>query len=110
MAQDAALQMTKLVEDEERMITHAAEVPVPCGSFLCPVGRADRPVHVQCDVLQPFAVMHRVNPLSRQIRKCRAIIIHCQNLSLKPPHLARGCCLFINSPSAHNLAHHRIER
>ena len=71
--------------------------------FLCPVGRADRTVHVQCDVLQPFAVMHRVNPLSRQIRKCRAIIIHCQNLSLKPPHLARGCCLFINSPSAHNL-------
>ena len=38
MAQDAALQMTKLVEDEERMITHAAEVPVPCGSFPVPRG------------------------------------------------------------------------
>lgn len=40
-AQGAAFQMTKLVEDEQRMIAHAAEKAVPGGAFLRAVGRTD---------------------------------------------------------------------
>lgn len=37
-AQGAAFEVRELVEDEQRVIAHAAEMPVPSRSFLCAVG------------------------------------------------------------------------
>ena len=53
VAQGAAFQHAELVEQEDRVITGAVEMPVPGGPFLIAMGGADRAVHVQHDVLQP---------------------------------------------------------
>ena len=62
--QGAAFKMTKLVEDEQRVIAHAAEVPVPGGALLRAVDRADRTVHVQRDPFGRLALMNPVDPVS----------------------------------------------
>ena len=38
--------MTKLIENEQGVVAHAAEVPVPRGALLCAMGRAERTVHI----------------------------------------------------------------
>ena len=63
-AQGAAFKMAELVEDEERVIAHAAEVTVPGGALLCAVGRADGTVHVQCDPGGRVALVNPVDPMS----------------------------------------------
>ena len=61
--QSAAFKMTKLIEDEQRVITHAAEMTVPGRVFLRSVGRADRAIHIQRDPLGRFAFVNPVDPL-----------------------------------------------
>jgi len=109
IAQGITFKVSKLVEDEKRVVAKAAVVPVPCRAFLRTVGRADRAIHVERDILQSFAVMHRVDPLARQVCQSSAIVAQYQYLSLEPPHLARGRGLSIHSPSTHYLTHHRIK-
>ena len=38
IAQGAAFQMAKLIEDEQRVIAVASEMPIPCGTFLTAMG------------------------------------------------------------------------
>ena len=109
-AQSAAFQMAKLVEDEQRVIAHAAEMPVPGRAFLRAVGRADRTVHVQRDPFGRLALVNPVDPLSRHISQRRAIVSRRQHLGLEPSHLACGRGLGINGPSSDHLPHHRIKR
>ena len=46
-------------------------MPIPGRPLLVAMGRADRAVHVQHDVLQPVAVMEAVNPLAVQVSQRR---------------------------------------
>jgi hypothetical protein len=62
--QGAPFQVAKLIEHEQRVITHAAELTVPGRTFLRAMGRADRTVHVQRDPLGRFALVKAVNLLS----------------------------------------------
>lgn len=41
-----ALQMAKLIEDEQRVITVVSEVPIPCGVFLMSMSWTDRAIHI----------------------------------------------------------------
>ena len=68
-AQGAAFQHAELVEQEVRVVAGAVKMPVPGRAFLITMGRADRAVHVQHDVLQPVAIMKAVNPRAVQIGK-----------------------------------------
>ena len=62
--QGAPFQVAKLIEHEQRVITHAAEVTVPGRTFLRAMGRADRAIHIQRDPLGRFAFVNPVDPLS----------------------------------------------
>ena len=67
MPQGAAFQHAELVEQEVGVVAGAVEVAIPGGTFLITMGRADRAVHVQHDILQPVAVMEPVDPLPVQV-------------------------------------------
>ena len=54
--------------------------------------------------------MNPVDPLSRQISQCSAIVSCRQYLGLKPSHLACGRYFGVNSALSNDLPHHRIER
>jgi hypothetical protein len=62
--QGAPFQVAKLIEHEQRVIAHAAEMPVLDGALLRAVGWADGTVHVQRDPLRRLALVKAVNPLS----------------------------------------------
>jgi hypothetical protein len=102
--------MTELVEDEQRVITHAAEMTVPGGALLRSMGRADRAIHIQRDPLRWLAFLNSVDPLTRHISQCSAIVGGCQHLGLETPHLACRGGIGIHSPSADDLPHNRIKR
>ena len=89
------------------MIAGAVEMPVPGGSFLIAMGRTDRAVHVQHDILEPVAVMEPVDPLPVQIGQRRPVLRHGQRLGLEPPHLRGRGCLRIDGTATDNLTHDR---
>ena len=62
----AAFQHAEPVEQKQRVEAGAVEMPVPGGALLRAMGRADRTVHVQHDVLQPVAIMETIDPLAIQ--------------------------------------------
>jgi|GEM_PF-3845846 len=43
-ARSAAFEVAMLFEDEQRVITHTAEMTVPCRAFLCAVCLTDRTI------------------------------------------------------------------
>jgi hypothetical protein len=109
VAQGAAFQHAELVEQKVRVVAGAVEMPVPGGSFLIAMGRADRAVHVQHDVLQPVAVMKPVDPLAVQVGQRRPVLGQGQRLGLEPPHLRGRGRLRIDGPATNNLSHDRIK-
>ena len=109
VAQGAAFQHAELVEQEVRVITGAFEMPVPGGPFLIAMGRADRAVHVQHDILQAVAIMEPVDPLPVQVGQRFPVLGQGQRLGLEPPHLGSRGRLRIDRPATHDLAHHGIE-
>ena len=84
-------------------------MPVPGGTFLIAMGRTDRAVHVQHDVLQPVAVVEPVDPLPVQIGQRRPVLRHGQRLGLEPPHLRGRGCLRIDGTATDDLAHDGIK-
>jgi hypothetical protein len=54
----AAFDIAKLVEHEQRVITHAAEVPIVGALFLLAIGRALARIHVEHDSLRRSPPVH----------------------------------------------------
>ena len=109
VTQGAPFQHAKLVEQEVRVVAGAVEMPVLGSTFLIVVGRADRAVHVQHDVLQPVAVMKPVDPLPVQVDQSLPVLGQGQRLGFEPPHLRGRGCLRIDGTATHDLAHDRIK-
>ncbi len=65
--QGAPLQIAELVEHEHRVIAPAAEMAVVGAAFLFAVGRALARIHVQHDDPRLTPLVHRLDPLARQI-------------------------------------------
>jgi len=107
--QGPAFQHPELVEQKQSMVTGAIKVPVPCRAFLIAMGRADRGIHVQHDILQPVAVMKPVDPLAVQIGQRRSVLSQGERLGLEPPNLRGRCRLRIDGTATNDLAHDRIE-
>ena len=70
-AQGAALQIAKLVEQEQRMIAGAFVMAVPDAQLLFAVRRADARIHVEHDASGRTAAMNLVDPLAGKIGKRR---------------------------------------
>lgn len=85
MSQGAALQHAELIEQEVRVIVSEVEMPVPGGTFLIAMGRADRIAHVLQHVLKPIAVVKPVEPLRVQVGQRGTVLGQSQRLDLEPP-------------------------
>ena len=108
VTKDATLQAPELVEQEQRVITGAAEVAVVRGTLLLTVGRADGAIHVEHDELRRIVVMNPVDPLARQISEGSEVLVDRQQLGLEPPHLAGRCSAALDRLAANDPAHRRI--
>src|ERR1019366_9943449 len=73
--QRTTFQITELVEDKQRMIAGAAEVPVVGSPFLFAIGRADAGIHVQNDALGRTTAMNPVYPSTAEIGECGKVPI-----------------------------------
>ena len=73
-------------------------MPVPVRTLLLAMGRTDRAVHVQHDLLQPLAVLEAVKPLAVQIGQRCPVLGQRQSLRLEPPHLRRRGALLHRVP------------
>ena len=82
-AQGTPLQIAKLVENEQRVITSAAEVAVVRAALLLPLGRALARIHVEHDDPGRSPLMHRVDPQARQIGERGEVLRSSQPLGLE---------------------------
>jgi hypothetical protein len=87
-AQDTPLQIAELVEHEQRMVAGAAEMAVVGAAFLFAVGRAFARIHVQHDDPRSTPLVHRLDPLARQIGEGSEVLWPRQPLGLEAAHLA----------------------
>jgi hypothetical protein len=106
--QGATLQIAKLVEHEQRMITGAAEMPIVGAAFLLAIGRALARIHVEHDGPWRTAGMHLVDPLARQIGKDGEVLRPGQPLGLEAAHLAGGGGRSRNRSVADHPTHRRV--
>ena len=107
--QDAALDIAELVEHEQRVVAGTAEVAVVGAAFLLAVGRALARIHVEHDHLRRSPLMHRVDPLARQIGEGGEVLGPRQPLGLEAPHLAgRGGAAQSIAPLADHPTHRRV--
>ena len=107
--QGTPLKVAELVEQEQGVITGAAEVAIIGRSLLVAVGRADAAVHVEDDLRRRATVMHTVDPLPGKIGKRGEVFLGGQNLRLEAPHLTGRGSLFRDSMAADNPPHDRVE-
>ena len=106
--QDAALQVAELVEDEQRVVTGTAEVPVPGRALLLAMGRALVTVHVEDDAVWRPPLMHPVDRGAGQVRERREVRLARQPLGLEAAHLAGRGRRTLHTLPADDGAHHRI--
>ena len=66
-------QIAELVEQKQRMVASAAEVPVVRRAFLLSVGLAERTVHVENQFPKRLVPMDLVDPLAREMHQCDEI-------------------------------------
>ena len=78
--------------------------------FLFAVGRADRAIHVENDQLRRPAGVHPVDPSPREIDQRGEVAVVGQPFRLEPPHLARRSCIPVQTATAHDGPHRRVER
>ncbi len=87
--QYAPFEIAELVEYEERVVTRAAEVPIPNAHLLIAVRRAHARIHVQHDLLGCPAPADAVDPLAGEIDKCAEMPRRREPLRFKATHLTR---------------------
>ena len=87
-SQHRSLQVAILIEQEQRVIAHALEVPVIGRALLTAVGLTDGAVHVENQCFQRLSLMHRVDPATGKIHERREILFCAENVRLKPADLA----------------------
>jgi hypothetical protein len=85
---EAALQVSELLEQEQRVVRGAAEVTVPGRTLLLAMGRPLGAVHFENDAFGRLPCMHPVDPGSGQVRERLQVGVGRQPLGLEAPHLA----------------------
>jgi hypothetical protein len=90
-AKRASLQIAILIEDEERMVAGAAEVPVPSATFLIAMRRAYARIHIKHDACGRAALRNLVDPMTGEIAESCEVFRSCQPVRFEPSHLAWRC-------------------
>jgi len=88
-AKCAAFQVAVLIEDEERMVACAAEVPIPNAALLIAMRRAYARVQIEHHAAALAVFGNLVDPMAREIGERGEIFRSCQPVGLKSPHLTR---------------------
>jgi hypothetical protein len=104
----AALQIAKLIEQKQRMVTGAAIVAVPDAHLLLAMGRAHARIHIEHDAARRTASMDYIDPLARKISKGGKVLFGGQPSRLKTAHLARRGRATMPSLTTDDPAHRRI--
>ena len=107
-AQGAPLQIAKLVEHEQWMVAGAAEMPIVGAAFLCAVSRAFARIHIEHDDPRLTPLVHRVDPLARQIGKSGEVFRPRQPFGLEAAHLTSRSSPIHGRFAADHPAHRRI--
>jgi len=107
-AQGTPLQIAQLVEHKQRMVAGTAEMAVVGASFLGTVSRALARIHIEHDDTRPTPLVHRVDPLPRQIGDGGEVLRSSQPLGLEAAHLAGRSSLTRWCPAANHPTHRRI--
>ena len=102
------LQVAELIEHEQWVIAHAAEVAVVGAALLLAVDRALARIHVEHDEFGRTPPMHAVDPLPGEIGECCEVLRTREPFRLEPPHLARRGRSFGNRSVADDPSHRRI--
>jgi hypothetical protein len=106
--QRTPFQIAELVEHEQRVIAGAPEMAVVGAAFLFAVGRAFARIHVEHDDPRPTPLVHRLDPLARQIGEGGEVLRPHQPLGLEAPHLADRGAPTHRCVAADHPAHRRI--
>jgi len=85
----ASFQIATLIEDEERMVARAAEVPVPDAALLRSMRWADARIQIKLHAAASAAFRNLVDPMAGQIAKRCEILRACQPIGFEPAHLPR---------------------
>ncbi len=109
MTQHGPLHIAVLVEQEQRVIARAAEVPVVPRAFLLAVCRADRAIHIKDQLLQGTTLANAVHPMARHRDQSGKVVRVGEHLRLKASDLTAGRGVAVHGPGAHDVAHHRID-
>jgi hypothetical protein len=107
-SQRAPFHIAELVEHEQRVIAHAAEVAVVGAAFLLAVGRALARIHVEHDDPWWAAGVHLVDPPSGQIGESGDVLGPGQPLGLEAAHLAGRGGGSLDRSAADHPAHRRV--
>jgi hypothetical protein len=67
LAQDEKLMIAELIEHEERVVTLAAKVVVPCCAFMITMGWADGTVHIKRDPFGWPRIVLRINLMAGRV-------------------------------------------
>ena len=82
--QHRPLQVTPLVEQEQRMVAGTFKVPIVRRALLSAVGFTDRAIQVEDQFFQGLALMHRVDPPAREVQQGREVALGAEDLRLEP--------------------------
>ncbi len=107
-AQRRTLEITELVEHEQRMIAGAGEVTVVGGAFLVAMGQTDTRIHIEHDGSRRAVAMNVVDPLPGEIGERGEVLVTRESLGLEPPHLAGRSRITLDGLAADKLTHCRI--
>jgi type I restriction enzyme R subunit len=87
--QDAPLDIAKLVEHEQRLVTGTVEMAIVGAAFLLTAGRAFARIQVERGPRRRSPVVHLVDPMAGQIGERCKVLGPAEPLRLKPAHPAR---------------------
>jgi hypothetical protein len=106
--QRASLQITVLVEHEQRMVAGAREVPVVGRALLRAVGRAHAAVDIEHQRCSRPSCLDAVDPVPGQVGECSEVPLLGHRARLEAAHLARGRGLLCHGTPTDDPSHRRI--
>ena len=108
VSQQRPLQVTELVEAEERMVTGALEIFRVRRSLLLTVGLTDRAIHIENDLVDRLGLMDAVDPCARHVVERLQVRGLRKDLCLEATHFAGRCRRLLAGSPTNDLPHRRV--
>jgi hypothetical protein len=107
-----SFQVAELIEQEQRMVAHAFEMPIVCRTLLVAISLAHRAIHIEDQFLQRLSLVDFVDPLAREVHQRRQVAPCAENLRLESTDAAcrSGFLIRMRRPTAHHVTHGGVNR